>query len=130
MGTILNWYLKTGVSLYLEGWMMLTIINLTKIFTRRENVEVVYFLHLQDHLIEALGGVCSGNLKVCTFNCCNIFYKVIELGKIWCSYQVSKLYLTTDAICQHFGHCIEKSRKLSCCLTQISGVCVYITFLN
>ena len=46
MGTILNWYLKTGISLYLEGWMMLTIINLTKIFTRRENVEVVYFLHL------------------------------------------------------------------------------------
>ena len=82
MGTILNWYLTTGISLYLEGWMMLTIINLTKIFTRRENVEVVYFLHLQDHLIEALGGVCSGNLKVCTFNCCNIFYKVIELGKI------------------------------------------------
>ena len=43
IGAILNLYLKTGVSLCLEGRMMLTIINLTKIFTRREKAEAVYF---------------------------------------------------------------------------------------
>ena len=43
MGTILNFYLKSGISLCLEGRMMVTIINLKKNFTRRENVEVVYF---------------------------------------------------------------------------------------
>ena len=32
MGTILNLYLKTEISLCLQGRMMLTIINLTKIF--------------------------------------------------------------------------------------------------
>ena len=46
IGTILKLYLKTGISFCLEGRMMLTIINLTKIFIRGENVEVVCFLHL------------------------------------------------------------------------------------
>ena len=67
--------------------MMLTIINLTKIFTRVGNVEVVYFLHLKDQFIQStlkkvLGGVNSGDLKVCTFNFRNIFYKVIKLDKL------------------------------------------------
>ena len=88
MGTILNWYLKTGVSLYLEGRMMLTIINLTKIFTGGgEKVEVVYFLQLQDQLIDStlkkvLWGVSFGNFKVCTFNLRNISYKVIKFDKL------------------------------------------------
>ena len=46
MGIILNLYMKTGISLCLEDRMMLSIINLTKIFTKGENVEVLYFLHL------------------------------------------------------------------------------------
>ena len=45
-GTILKMYLRTGVSLCLEVRMMLTIINLTKVFIRGDNVEVVYFLRL------------------------------------------------------------------------------------
>ena len=43
IGIILNFYVKTGISFFLEGRMMLTIINLTKIFTEVGNVEVVYF---------------------------------------------------------------------------------------
>ena len=43
MGTILNFCLKSGISLCLEGTMMVTIINLKKNFTWKENVEVVYF---------------------------------------------------------------------------------------
>ena len=67
--------------------MMLTIIDLTKIFTRGENVEVAHFFHLKDQLIDSTlkslrRGVSSGNLKVCTFNFRNIFYKVIKLGKL------------------------------------------------
>ena len=46
IGIILNFYVKTEISFFLEGRMMLTIINLTKIFTEVGNVEVVYFLHL------------------------------------------------------------------------------------
>ena len=46
IGIILNFYAKTGISFFLEGRMMLTIINLMKIFTEVGNVEVVYFLHL------------------------------------------------------------------------------------
>ena len=36
MGIILNLYLKSGISFWLEGWMIPTntIINLTKIFTK------------------------------------------------------------------------------------------------
>ena len=46
MSIILNLYLKTGISLCLEGRMMLNIINLQKIFTRGKKVQVVYFLCL------------------------------------------------------------------------------------
>ena len=46
MGIILNLYLKTGISLCLEGRMMLIIINLTKIFSSGETVKVAYFLRL------------------------------------------------------------------------------------
>ena len=46
MDIILNLYLKTEISLCLEGKMILTIINLMKIFTMGEKVEVVYFLYL------------------------------------------------------------------------------------
>ena len=42
MDTILNLYLKTGISLCLECRMMLTLINRTEIFNRRKNVEAVY----------------------------------------------------------------------------------------
>ena len=45
-GTILKMYLRTGVSLCLEGRMMLTVINMTKVFIRGDNVEVAYFLRL------------------------------------------------------------------------------------
>ena len=46
MCIILNMCLKTGISFYLEGRIMLTIINLTKKFAREEKVEVVYFVYL------------------------------------------------------------------------------------
>ena len=46
MGTILNLYMKTGISLCLEGKIIVTIISLKKIFTWGENVEVLYPLHL------------------------------------------------------------------------------------
>ena len=46
MCIILNMCLKTGISLYLEGRIMVTIINLTKKFAREEKVEVVYFVYL------------------------------------------------------------------------------------
>ena len=42
MGIILNFYLKTGISLCLEGRMMLTIINLRKIFKKEEAVCFLY----------------------------------------------------------------------------------------
>ena len=38
--------------------------------------------------------------------------------------------LSTSASCEGFGHCIEKSQRLSCCLTQIFRVCVFIAFPN
>ena len=44
MGTILNLHLKTGIFLWQESRMMLTIISLGKIFTRGEEVEVVHFI--------------------------------------------------------------------------------------
>ena len=34
MGIILNLYLKSGISFWLEGWMIPAIINLTKNFTK------------------------------------------------------------------------------------------------
>ena len=46
IGIKLNFYLKPRIFLWLEGRMMLTIIDVTRIFTRGENVEVVYFLNL------------------------------------------------------------------------------------
>ena len=87
MGIILKLYLKTGISLCLEGRIMLTIIDMTMIFTRGEKVEEVYFWNLQDQLIDStpkkvLRGVNSGKLKVGTFNFRNIFYKAIKLGKL------------------------------------------------
>ena len=48
ISTILNLYWKTGILFCLDGRIMLTIINLTKISIRRDNVEAVYFLHLKD----------------------------------------------------------------------------------
>ena len=67
--------------------MMPTIINMTKVFVRGENVEVVYFFAsirstYREHSRKATRGVSSGNLEVCTFNFCNIFYKGIKLGKL------------------------------------------------
>ena len=72
MAIILSLYLKTGISLCLEDRMILSIINLTKIFTKGENVEVLYFFHLLDQLISStlkkvLRGVSSGNLKSLCF---------------------------------------------------------------
>ena len=66
---------------------MLTIIDMTKIFTRVKKVEEAYFLNLQDQLIDStlkkvLRGVSSGKLKVGTFNFRNIFYKAIKLSKL------------------------------------------------
>ena len=63
--------------------MMLTVINLTKIFTRGENKEVVFFKHLYDQFIDSTlktvpGGLSFGNLEVFTFNFRNTFYKVIK----------------------------------------------------
>ena len=46
MGVILNLYLKTGIPLFLDGRMMLSIINLTKFLVGGEKVEAVYFFHL------------------------------------------------------------------------------------
>ena len=40
------------------------------------------------------------------------------------------LSLTTNAVCKHLGHCIERSQGLPWSLTQISHVCVAIAFVN
>ena len=72
MGTILNFCLKSGISLCLEGTMMVTIINLKKKFYLKGECRSSIFLHLLDQLIDStlktvVGGVSSGKLKVCTF---------------------------------------------------------------
>ena len=51
----------------------------------------------------------------------------LQSNKIWetmIHIKLVNLPFTTNEICERFGHCIEKFRKLSCCLTQISRVCV------
>ena len=54
MGIILNLYLKIKISIYLEGRMMLTIINLTKVFARGRNqkqyIFCIYKINLQPAL--------------------------------------------------------------------------------
>ena len=67
--------------------MMPAIINMTKVFVRGENVEVVYFFAsirstYREHSRKGTRGVSSGKLEVCTFNFCNILYKGIKLGKL------------------------------------------------
>ena len=120
MGIILNLYLKTGIFVCLEGRMMLTIINVTKTFTRGGEIKSsISFVSIRSTYRQHSKKGTRGSQ----------FWEPesLQSNKIWeamIHIKLVNLLFTTNEICERFGHCIEKFRKLSCCLTQISRVCV------